>query len=151
MADGPSLDRLRQLQGELRADLDAITSKLLEARDKLSRLDEALGEPKEAGSAWPANKRQARFYWGVFLAGGAPDGELVSETRVNAELKKLTLDGKQETVAQMRPSLKTRAGQHYRSQGKAYQLLDAALPVMTKFRGEIEGIPAEIDLNSLKT
>jgi hypothetical protein len=146
MAEGPSVDRLRQLLGELRADLDVITAKVLDARDKLSKLDEALGQPKEAGVAWPANKRQARFYWGVFLAGGAPDGDFVSESQVNAELKKLTLDGKQESVAQMRPSIKSRLDQHYLGKGKAFQLLDAALPIMTKFRADIEGIPADISI-----
>lgn len=70
----------------------------------------------------------------------------MSEKEVNAQLRKLTLDNKQETVAQMRKSIAGREGQHFSRQNGGYKLRNEALPVLREFRDNIEGIPAKISI-----
>ena len=100
---------------------------------------------EQAELAYPAGKRQALFYWAVFLAGGEPDGEFVSEDEVAPKLAGLTLEGQEApTISEIRERFMKRRNWEFIEIDRTYRLLARALEPMKNHQAKIGGRPIDL-------
>lgn len=150
-------DLLAQVRAELRSAQEEAALAHARLGTSLTRVNEAIRAlelasepfaPSPSGAAkYPAGKRQALFYWALFIAGGEPDGDLVAEPDIAASLQTLTLEGNPPpSVSQLRERLMSRRGIdfiHVEIQG-LYRLLPPAIAAMERHVKVIGGIPTPL-------
>jgi hypothetical protein len=96
-------------------------------------------------NAWSAGKRQALVFWAIYLAGGEPDGEPVTEEQISERLAGLTLEEKTAPpLSALRERFMRREGQDFRMRDGLYRLLPDAEIAVAEHLSKIGNIPDEI-------